>query len=148
MSPLYAWERSTWDSHPFRALHPSCVRHPRRQLFGSLRFSLPLLTLFPRPVPLPPRSFHRRYSSALSLACYLSFSLYSLFAALPHRDSADTRTRRSGHTANRKLNSRQRARRVWSQLRGARGTKLNDRDVFQLLRRRSYVRYRRTKWDR
>lgn len=126
MSPLYAWERSTWDSHPFRALYPFWVRHPRRW-----RFSLPLLSLFPRPFyPLPSRSFRRRYPSTPFVSRLPSLSLYSPFAALPHCDSADTRTRRSGHTANRKLNSRQRARRAWSQLRGARGTKLNDHGVF------------------
>lgn len=84
-----------------------------------------------------------------SLVFYFSPTfLYAPFAALPHRDFTDTRIRRSGHTANRKLNSRQRARRAWSQLRGARGAKLNDHGVFRLLRRRSYGGYKRTKWDR
>ena len=52
-------------------------------------------------------------------------------STVPHTDA---RTPPQPSTANRKLNSRQRARRACSQLRGARGTKLNDRDVFRLLR--------------
>lgn len=101
------------------------------------------------PSPLPPPLGHSVagiHLLPLSLAFYLSLSLS--IPPLPHRDFADTRTRRSGRTANRKLNSRQRARRAWSQLRGARGTKLNDHGVFRLLRRRSYTGYRRTKWGK
>lgn len=64
----------------------------------------------------------------------------SLLSHAPTRVHVDR-----GHTANRKLNSRQRARRACFQLRGARETKLNDRDVFRLLRRRSYGGYERIK---
>lgn len=152
MSPLYAWERSTWDSHPSRVLRPSCARRPRRL---ALRISTLLAASF-NPLPsasslapsvIPSQVSIRPIFRLLSI--YLSFSLsIPPFAALPRRVSAGTHTRRSEHTANRKLNSRQRARRAWSQLRGARGTKLNDRDVFRLLQRRSYGECRRTKWDR
>lgn len=150
MSPLYAWERSTWDSHPSRVLRPSCARRPRRL---ALRISTLLAASF-NPLPsasslapsvIPSQVSIRPIFRLLSI--YLSFSL-SLFPPLPpcHVASPPARIHvGSEHTANRKLNSRQRARRAWSQLRGARGTKLNDRDVFRLLQRRSYGEYRKDK---
>lgn len=64
MSPLYAWERSTWDRHPFRALR----NQPRRRhrwytLYGlrlslsrSLSLSLLLFCLHPRPRS-PPHTY-------------------------------------------------------------------------------------------
>lgn len=151
MSPLYAWERSTWDSHPSRVLlRPSCARRPRRL---ALRISTLLAASF-NPLPSAGSLAPSVIPSQVSIrpifrpSIYLSIFLSLFpppFAALPRRVSAGTHTRRSEHTANRKLNSRQRARRAWSQLRGARGTKLNDRDVFRLLQRRSYGECRRDK---
>lgn len=35
MSPLYAWERSTWDSHPFRAFPLSTPSHLPASLVAS-----------------------------------------------------------------------------------------------------------------
>lgn len=120
---------------PFTPL-PSFLRSPPPS--QALRFSALLAASFN---PLPPAG--RLTPSVIPSQVSIHFLCLSIplspFATLPHRDSADTRTRRSGHTANRKLNSQQRARRAWFQLRGARGTKLNDRDVFRLLRRRSYT---------
>lgn len=132
---------------PFAPSAPSTFSIPVRLSALLAASFIPLPSIF---YPLPPRSFRRRYpSTPLSPSISLSLSLFiPPSAALPHRDYADTRTRRSGHTANRKLNSQQRARRAWSQLRGARGTKLNDRGVFRLLWRRSYGGYRRAKWHR
>lgn len=110
MSPLYAWERSTWDRHPFRAA-ADIAGTP----LGFL--SLPLLTR-----PLLADHGHRRW--------------YRHTPTIHHRRRRPHRHAHTRHTstANWKLNSRQRARRACSQLRGARGTKLNDRGVFRLLR--------------
>lgn len=40
MSPLYAWERSTWDRHPFRALRNQPYRRHRRYTACGLPLAL------------------------------------------------------------------------------------------------------------
>lgn len=105
-----------------RTLQPA---PPSRYIAGvhTVHRGLPL-SLFRRPLSPSPTTVtaaHRPYQHTDDP---------SIEYAAPH---GRTHTARPS-TANRKLNSRQRARRACSQLRGARGTKLNDRDVFRLLR--------------
>ena len=95
MSPLYAWERSTWDRHPFRATNPTADIAGVHTAFHSLSLSLSVSV---------PDHGHRAAHD------------------ISTPTSGDTYTRRTP-TANRKLNSRQRAHRACSQLRGARGAR-------------------------
>lgn len=103
MSPLYAWERSTWDSHPSRVLlRPSCARRPRRL---ALRISTLLAASF-NPLPssasslapsvIPSQvSVRPIFRPSIYLSIFLSLSIPP-FAALPRRVSAGTHTRRTG----------------------------------------------------
>jgi len=121
-----------------RLVEPRCASSPRLLpplLTLSASRSLPLLL---------PVDGRREYPSALPPRA-------DLFRVAGTPRDAHTLTRM--HAAYRKLNSRQRARRACSQLRGARGTKLNDRGVFRLLRLQRWIHrrgadMRRTKWDR
>lgn len=58
MSPLYAWERSTWDRHPFRATNPTADIAGVHTAFLSLSFSLFHPLPFPSPSPTTVTALH------------------------------------------------------------------------------------------